>query len=157
MAEVEPAPGVLVLAQDPRKSVAAVRRNVGRQNYIVGLLEVGGLDFRARLLLFRFEFFQVNGRVFVEFFPAGFAANFNFLAVVFKSDWLAHLTQLFAGDDAGIEGVRLECRFGCFLGGIFFGGFYSRIGLLNWSGDHCHRKQEEGEGFHGVYWGMVWI
>jgi hypothetical protein len=61
------------------------------------------------------DFIEEFLRFLVEILQAVFAAKFDFLAVVISHDRLAHFTELFAGDDAGGERVRLE-----FLGG--FGG-----------------------------------
>lgn len=57
LAEDEPAPEVLVLAQEPRKSVAAVRRNVGMVSFMVGLFGIGGLVIGVRCLFLGFQFF----------------------------------------------------------------------------------------------------
>ena len=99
------------------------------------------------------DFGQILCGVLLEFFDAGSAAEFQLLLLINEVLLVTHLPQFFARDDAGIKGVGFEFRFGGFLGD----GFCGRIDLQNWSRDHCHRKQEKSEEFHGVYRGMVWI
>jgi hypothetical protein len=68
---------------------------------------VTGLNWLLRRFLFRFRhFLQILGRFLVEIFFAALAAQLDFLALILKYERLAHFSQLFIGDGAGVQFIR---------------------------------------------------
>jgi hypothetical protein len=72
----------------------------------------GGLG-SAGFLFSLFHLLDVLGWFFVEILFAALATEFDFLALVFEDEGLAHFAEFLVGDGAGFESVR----FGRFLVG----------------------------------------